>query len=126
MNTSTRLHHALIRAWLTALLAAGSAVAAMPSADAPPAGTEDPRQFIEFIREDNADCQIREGQHLAVRSTHPTRTIRVWLDRYYQNVGTGDRSHSDLRPNAEPEALGCDTVMHGKQEWRVQRAQYVD
>ena len=88
--------------------------------------SDDPKDFIQFVLDDSADCLIREGQHIAVRNTHPQRTIRVWLDRYFQNVGTGDRSHTDLLPAAEPEGLGCSTVMNGKQEWRVVRAKFLD
>ena len=97
-----------------------------PAAPAAPAAAEDPAQFIQFVLEDDANCQIREGQHISVRSRHPTRTIRVWLDRFYQNTGTGDRSRSDLRPAAEPEGLGCSVVMNGKQEWRIVRAQFLN
>ena len=96
------------------------------SAPDPGRASDDPKDFIQFVLEDNADCLIRDGRHIAVHSTHPQRTIRVWLDRYYQNVGTGDRSHTDLAPAAEPEGLGCSTVMSGKQEWRVVRAKFLD
>jgi hypothetical protein len=102
----------------------GAAVAA--ATDAAPASAEDPRQFVDFVVEDDANCQLRDGQHVSVRSTHPSRSIRVWLDRYYRNVGTGDRSHSDLKPAADPEALGCTRVMDGVQEWRVIRALFIN
>ncbi len=87
---------------------------------------DDPRQFIEFVHEEDAGCQTRDGKKILVRSTHASRHIRVWLDRYYQNVGTGDRSRSDLAPDGEPEPLGCDTVMSGQQDWRIARALFLD
>jgi len=99
------------------------------AADTMPPGAgagEDPAAFVEFVQEDDSDCLMREGKHVVVHSTHPSRTIRVWLDRYYRNVGTGDRSHSDLKPGAEPEALGCSHVGDGTQEWRVARALFLD
>jgi len=88
--------------------------------------SENPVNFVEFILEDEANCQSRESQHVIVHNIHPKRTIRVWLDRFYRNVPTGDRSRTDLLPGAEPEGLGCATVMNAKQEWRVVKAVFVD
>jgi len=88
--------------------------------------SENPISFVEFILEDEANCQSRESQHVIVHNLHPKRTIRVWLDRYYRNVPTGDRSRTDLLPGAEPEGLGCATVMNAKQEWRVVKAIFVE
>lgn len=87
---------------------------------------ENPGAFVEFILEDEANCQSRDSQHVVVHNSHPKRTVRVWLDRYYRNVPTGDRSRSDLLPGAEPEGLGCATVMNAKQEWRVVRAVFLN
>ena len=91
-----------------------------------PLSSEPATHFVEFILEDEANCQSRDSQHVIVRNTHPTKTVRVWLDRYYRNVPTGDRSRTDLLPGAEPEGLGCATVMNAKQEWRVVRALFID
>lgn len=102
--------------------------ATLAPGDARPAAApgDDPAAYVQFVLEDDSDCQMREGKHVLVRSAHPTRAIRVWLDRYYRNSGTGDRSHSDLRPGAEGEALGCSHIGDGDQEWRVVRAQFLD
>lgn len=88
--------------------------------------SDSPAQFVEFILEDEANCQSRDSQHVIVHNTHPTKTVRVWLDRYYRNVPTGDRSRTDLLPGAEPEGLGCATVMNAKQEWRVVKALFLE
>lgn len=93
---------------------------------APAAVNEDPGHYVEFVQEDDSNCLMREGKHVTVHSTHPSRSIRVWLDRYYHDSGTGDRSRSDLRPGAEPEGLGCSRVDDAVQEWRVVRAQFLD
>jgi len=88
--------------------------------------SDTPAQYVEFILEDEANCQSRDSQHVIVHNTHPTKTVRVWLDRYYRNVPTGDRSRTDLLPGAEPEGLGCATVMNAKQEWRVVKALFIE
>ncbi|MDE3011973.1 MAG: hypothetical protein KGI67_13900 [Pseudomonadota bacterium] len=117
------------------VLAAAGATAAAHPADAAPlasgdarpaAASDDPAAYVQFVLEDDSDCLMREGKHVLVRSAHPSRTIRVWLDRYYRNRGTGDRSRSDLRPGAEGEALGCSHIGDGDQEWRVVRAQFLE
>ena len=47
----------------------------------------------------------REGVMIMVRSKHPDRPIRVWLERWHMGVNTGDRGKSDLAPGGEAEKL---------------------
>ncbi len=107
-----------------AALAAGLlALHAFPSARA---ADDDPRRYVEFVTEPTGNCVLRNGVQIQVRNTHPTRKIRVWLDRYHMNVGTGDRSRSELAPGAAPEPLGCSRSPDGPQEWRIVRVIFVD
>lgn len=102
--------------------------AAIPLLAAVPARAqgEDPRQFVQFVEDFAGVCTARQGVQLLVKNTHPSRTVRVWLDRYHMGQGTGDRSKSDLAPGAEPEALGCSRTLTGAQEWRIARVIFVD
>ena len=87
---------------------------------------EEPAAFVGFVEEPTATCISRNGVQILVRNTHPTRALRVWLDRYHMGIGTGDRSRSDLKPGAEPEPLGCSRSLAGAQEWRLVRATFLD
>lgn len=87
---------------------------------------EDPRQFVQFVEDFAGTCVARQGVQLLVKNTHPSRTVRVWLDRYHMGQGTGDRSKSDLAPGADPEPLGCSRSLTGPQEWRIARAIFLD
>jgi hypothetical protein len=87
---------------------------------------EDPSTFVGFVEEPSATCVSRSGVQILVRNTHPTRVLRVWLDRYHMGIGTGDRSRSDLKPGAAPEPLGCSRSLTGPQEWRLVKAAFVD
>ncbi len=87
---------------------------------------EDARQYVAFTEEFVGTCVARNGVQIQVKNTHPTRKLRVWLDRYHMGSGTGDRSRSELRPGAEPEPLGCSRTGHGAQEWRIVRAIFID
>jgi hypothetical protein len=87
---------------------------------------DDPAKYVAFVEEHAATCVQRNATQIQVRSTHPTRRIKVWLDRYHMDVGTGDRSRSELAPGAEPEPLGCSRSANGKQEWRIVRAIFLD
>ena len=87
---------------------------------------DDAAKYLQFVEENIGSCVQRNGVQIQVCNTHPTRCIKVWLDRYQAGVGTGDRSRSELAPGAEPEALGCSRGDAGKQEWRVVRAVFVD
>lgn len=114
-----RLAHGL--AATAALLAAG-----LLAATGPARADDDPRQFVKFEQEFSGTCVARNGVEILVRNTHPSRKLRVWLDRYHMGVGTGDRSRSDLAPGGEAEPLGCSRTTTGEQEWRVVKAQFVD
>jgi hypothetical protein len=81
---------------------------------------------VNFVEEPTATCVSRNGVQILVRNTHPTRALRVWLDRYHMGIGTGDRSRSDLKPGAAPEPLGCSRSLNGAQEWRLVRATFLD
>lgn len=87
---------------------------------------EDAASFVRFVEEPTGTCVTRNGVQVLVKNEHPKRTLRVWLDRYQAGVGTGDRSRTDLKPNAEPEPLGCTRNTGGTQEWRLARAAFVD
>lgn len=87
---------------------------------------EEPGKFVKFVEEFEANCVAREGVMILVHSSHPSRPIRVWLERWHMGVNTGDRGKSELKPGDEPEKLGCSRTLSGKQEWRVVRAQFID
>jgi hypothetical protein len=88
---------------------------------------EDPATFVKFGEDFGATCVNRNTVTVTVKSTHPSRTVRVWLERSVGGVPTGDRSKSDLKPNAEPEDLGCAKSLEGaEQKWKIQRAAFVD
>jgi len=91
------------------------------------ATAEDARQYVQFVEDGTAQCVSRNGMQILVKSTHPSRSVRVWLDRYNADVATADRSRTDLKPGADPEPLGCSrTLDGGTQEWRIVRAQFAD
>jgi hypothetical protein len=101
---------------LAGLVMAASAVAA----------DNDAAQYVQFVEEPAALCVERNGVQIQVKSSHPSRTLRVWLDRIHMGVGTGDRSRSDLPPGGDPQPLGCSRSLNGPQEWRVVKAEFVE
>ena len=110
------MHRTLLAVSL--LLAAAAPLRGQPADDA--------AQFVQFTQEFEGRCTSRQGVQLLVKNTHPTRSVRVWLDRIHMGKGTGDRSRSDLAPGAEPEPLGCSRTDSGPQEWRIARALFID
>jgi hypothetical protein len=87
---------------------------------------DDASRYVQFVEEFAGACVARNGVQILVKNSHPTRRLRVWLDRFHMGVGTGDRSRSELAPGAEAEPLGCSRSLTGTQEWRVARAVFVD
>lgn len=122
MNLAPALRESL-RAFVAALAAA---LALAPPPARAQAGDEDPKQFIAFSEDFEAVCVEREGVMILIANKHPSRPLRVWLERWHMGAFTGDRGKSDLKPGAEPEKLGCSRTLTGKQEWRVVRAQFID
>lgn len=113
-----------VRSWVavaTALCGLALQGGAARAADA-----DEPQAYVAFVEDFASTCVSRNGVQVLVKSTHPSRKLRVWLDRYHMGVGTGDRSRTDLLPNAPPEALGCSRTTTGVQEWRVVRAAWID
>ena len=103
---------------------AAAALAALPAAGR--ADDEDAKKYVQFVEEFTGTCTSRNAVQVLLRNAHPTRTLRVWLDRFHMGTGTGDRSRTDLAPGGPPEALGCSRSLTGPQEWRVVRAAFVD
>ena len=87
---------------------------------------DDARASVQIVEDLSGTCSARNAKLLLVKNTHPTRKLRVWLDRYHMGHGTGDHSRSDLAPGAEPEPLGCSRTAYGPQEWRIVRAVFID
>lgn len=115
------------RRYTAARVMVAAAVAALANAAAAQAqAADDATGYVQFVEDFTANCVARNGVQLQVKSTHPSRKIRVWLDRVQMGVGTGDRSRTELSPGAEPEPLGCSRTLTGTQEWRLVRAQFVD
>lgn len=115
------------RRYTAARVMVAAAVAALANAAAAQAqAADDATGYVQFVEDFTANCVARNGVQLQVKSTHPSRKIRVWLDRVQMGVGTGDRSRTELSPGAEPEPLGCSHTLTGTQEWRLVRAQFVD
>lgn len=111
---------------LLARLSLGVLIGAAAMACAPAAEPDDPLRYIAFVQEAEGTCVSRNAMQLQVRNTHPTRRIRVWLDRYLMGTGTGDRSRSDLDVGGAPQPLGCSRNAYGAQEWRPVRAMFLD
>lgn len=112
----------LLPSVLALMMSAGVGYTAT-STDGPP---EDAKQYVQFVEDLAGSCTSRNAKQILVRSTHPSRKIRVWLDRYHMGTGTGDRSRTELLPGAEPEPLGCARSFDGPQEWRMVRAEFIE
>ena len=124
-RTMPRLLSVLLLGLCGPALPLAAAQAAAPVAPAASAA-DDPARYLQFVTEFGATCVARNGVQILVKNTHPTRTLRVWLDRWHMGVGTGDRSRTALPPGAEPDPLGCSRSFSGPQEWKVAKVQFVD
>lgn len=90
------------------------------------AGDEDPASFVAFSTDFDSKCVQRQGVMIYVSNKHPTRTMRLMLERWYMDNRTADRGKSVLKPGEEPEPLGCSTIEGAKQEWKILKSEWVD
>jgi len=87
---------------------------------------EDPLRFIVFSTDFDSKCVQRNGVMIYIANSHPSRTMRLVLERWYMDNRTADRGKSMLKPGADPEPLGCSNIEGGKQEWRVLKSEWLD
>ncbi len=111
---------------LVAALLLPAALALAPGTIATARADEDPASFIAFSTDFDAKCVQRNGVMIYIANTHPTRTMRLVLERWYMDTRTADRGRSLLAPGGEPEALGCSNIEGGKQEWKVLKSEWAD
>ena len=107
-----------------AVFQAVAAVACLAATPAP--AQESASAHVQFVEESAGNCVARSGVQILLKSSHPTRRIRVWLDRTVGGSGTGDRSRTELAPGAAPEALGCSRNSGLAQGWKLVRAEFVE
>lgn len=87
---------------------------------------EVPSEFVKFTTDFDAKCVTRGGVMIYISNNHPSKTLKVTLERWFMDNKTGDRSRSILKPSDNPEALGCSKVSNLKQEWRIKKAEWYD
>ena len=81
-------------------------------------------EAVEWLKLEDAHCQARDGEMIAVRSAHPDRTVVILLDRVYMGVKTGDRGRHELAPGAPALELGCSATDGGSQRWDLVDAKF--
>ncbi len=90
------------------------------------AGDEDPLQFLAFSTDFDSKCVQRNGVMIYIANKHPSRSMKLVLERWYMDNRTADRGKSVLKPGEEPEPLGCSNIEGGKQEWKVLKSEWAD
>lgn len=118
-----RLPGLILLATLAGPLAAQEAATPAAPAASDPAL---PESYLSFEKDFTSNCVIRNGVQVLIRNTHPSRTVRVWLERTIAGRPTGDRSRSELKPGAEAEPLGCSVTSEQPQAWRIVKTVFAD
>jgi len=121
-SLDTRSWRSPVRAAVVSLLALSCLALPLQAA----AEDEDPLKFIAFSTDFDSKCVQRNGVMIYIANSHPSRTMRLVLERWYMDNRTADRGKSMLKPGADPEPLGCSNIEGGKQEWRVLKSEWLD
>ncbi len=79
--------------------------------------------MVEWVQLDDAECSNEGGKMIAIRGRHNSGTLKVWLDRWYSGVKTGDRGHHELAVGEEPLQLGCSKTGGDDQRWELVEAE---
>jgi hypothetical protein len=87
---------------------------------------EDPLKFVAFSTDFDAKCVDRKGVMIYIANSHPSRTMKLVLERWYMDNRTADRGKSLLKPGQEPEPLGCSNIEGGKQEWKILKGEWLN
>ncbi len=86
---------------------------------------ENPNNFLIFSTDFAAKCVTRGGVMIYLSNTHPSKRIKVTLERWYMGYKTADRGRTILKAKSNPDPLGCSKVSEGKQEWKILKAEWV-
>ena len=108
-NCSTQGHHALL----------GAVILLPPLLCAPLVFAGPATDRVEWLQLDDAECTNEGGKMIAIRGRHNAGTLKVWLDRWYSGVKTGDRGHHELAVGEEPLQLGCSKTGGDDQRWEL-------
>jgi hypothetical protein len=83
------------------------------------------RAALEWVAEPEAQCVQLGGTMTGLRNRDRSRTLRVWVERWYLDVLTADRSRHDLPPDGCVRQLGCSETRSGAQRWTVVDARFL-
>lgn len=106
-------------AW--SLLALCSATAAAATGEVDQAA----HAALEWVAEPEAQCVQLGGTMTGLRNRDRSRTLRVWVERWYLDVLTADRSRHDLPPDGSVRQLGCSETRSGAQRWTLFDARFL-
>ncbi len=90
------------------------------------ASADEARDAVEWVAEADARCVQQGGTLTGVRNRDRTRTVRVWLDRWYMGMRTADRGRHDLPPDGPVRELGCSETRQGRQHWTLEDARFLE
>ncbi len=88
-------------------------------------GDEPASEYVEFSYDFHSECVARNGKMVLVRNTHPARTVKLYLYRYFADKRQPGRAVHTLQPNAEAVAVGCTVVQGLAQKWEVAKARFL-
>ncbi len=80
---------------------------------------------LEWVAEPEAQCVLLGGTMTGLRNRDRSRTLRVWVERWYLDVLTADRSRHDLPPDGSVRQLGCSETRSGAQRWTLFDARFL-
>lgn len=92
---------------------------------APVFSGESAGSYLNIAPQHDGKCQnLSEGGKLVVlRNTHPARSIRFRLVRYFKGVPQS-RIVGAVAPGEEGQKLGCNRVDGRDQSWKIERAEF--
>ena len=82
------------------------------------------RDYLEFSNTLNSDCMLHRARLRRIENTHPDKPIRVVLVSYTGNTRSQGDSELLLRPDSEPQPLGCNGTSGLKRRWEIKSAEF--
>ena len=104
--------------------AAGTGVRADEADEAGDQARSSARDYLEFSNTLNSDCMLYRARLRRIENTHPDKPIRVVLVSYTGNTRSQGDSELLLRPDSEPQPLGCNGTSGLKRRWEIKSAEF--
>ena len=74
---------------------------------------------ISMVETEDERCVANDGKMISLEAKNLSRSMMVWVDRWFMEVQTADHTRQILSKEDSLVALGCSNTYSGPQRWTI-------